>query len=253
MRASRFSLFLLIAIGLFSCKKKTEEFSSAPLSDYIPLQVGHSITYRLDSVVFKSFGTVTEVHSYQEKHVVDALLPDGLGRPSYRIFRYLRDTSGTSPWTPVGTYFITPLTNSTEVIENNLRFMKLTLPIAEEHSWKGNEFLPDDPYSPLYNFENDDEMSDWDYTYGNLDESVVLNGKTIDHVLTVNGVDQSDNVPIVNQTGYGSIDFMQDKYAKGIGLVYQRFIMWEYQPPNGINPVGAKTGFELTRSMIDHN
>jgi len=90
-------LFTLLTLVFFSCKKSTEDYPTAQLSEYQPLATGKYITYRLDSTVFKSFGTVPEVHSYQEKHVVDSLLPDALGRPSYRVFRFIRDTSGTGP------------------------------------------------------------------------------------------------------------------------------------------------------------
>jgi len=251
MRA--FLFFSFVCFFLISCKKKTEDFTSAAMSEYLPLQVGKSITYRLDSLVFKNFGTVEETHSYQEKHVVDALMPDGLGRPSYRVYRFTRDTAGLQPWVSAGSYFITQQDVTTEVIENNMRFVKLVYPIANGHTWKGNEFLADNPFKSLYSFENDDDIADWDYTYDNTDETIALNGQTIEHVLTVDGVDRSFNVPVTNTTGYGSIDFMQDKYAKGIGLVYQEFIMWDYQPPNGVNSSGFKTGFGVKRSMIAHN
>ena len=92
-----------------------------PLSDYLPLQVGKYITYELDSTIFTNFGTVVAVHSYQEKQVFDAQVPDNLGRPSYRILRFLRDVSGTQGWSPAGAYFITPTDKTVEVIDNNLR------------------------------------------------------------------------------------------------------------------------------------
>ena len=52
-----------------------------------------------------------------------------------------------------------------------------------------------------------------------------------------------------------SVEFFpkKDRYARGIGLVYQEFIMWEYQPPHENVPVGQTTGFGIRRSMIDHN
>jgi hypothetical protein len=96
-------------------------------------------------------------------------------------------------------------------------------------------------------------MSDWEYTYSSLGESIVLNGQPINDVLTVDGIDLSSNVPVTDLNSYGFIDYMQDKYAKGIGLIYQEFIMWDYQPPNGTVTTGYKTGFGIKRSMIDHN
>ena len=55
----RIGLLAIFSISFFSCSNKTEPFVSEPLSDYIPLQTGKYITYRLDSLVFTNFGTVT--------------------------------------------------------------------------------------------------------------------------------------------------------------------------------------------------
>ena len=103
-----------------SCEKKTEEFTTEAIAEYLPLTVGKYISYRLDSTVFTNFGRNEETHRYQVKHVVDAQVTDNLGRPSFRILRYLRDSSGTQPWVENGTYFITNLTDQAEVIEDNL-------------------------------------------------------------------------------------------------------------------------------------
>jgi hypothetical protein len=76
----RFLLLLLIFLGILfsitSCKKVTEEFQTDDVSEYIPLQVGKFITYRLDSLVFTNGGRSQETHSYQVKHVVDAEITD---------------------------------------------------------------------------------------------------------------------------------------------------------------------------------
>ena len=128
-----FSLLTLILIFLtISCSEKKEQFESEPLSDYTPnFTPGKYITYRVDSLVFPNFGRTTEVHKYQQKHVIDALITDNLGRPSYRVFRYIRDSVDASSWTasqawvPNGSYLITVLDNQVEVIEDNLRFIKL--------------------------------------------------------------------------------------------------------------------------------
>ena len=255
MRANRLYLFILL-VGtflLFSCKKETEEFQTDSLLDYTRLQTGKYITYRLDSTVFVNFGRDTEIHSYQEKHVVDQQITDNEGRTGYRVFRFLRDTAGLEPWAPTGTYVITPTSNTIEVIEDNLRFIKLVSPIQLDNTWKGHRFLPDEPYSSQYSFQNDFDMADWEYTYTGINETINLNGQTINDVLTVDGINVSSNVPVTDINSYGFIDYMKDMYAKGIGLVYQEFIMWDYQPPNGSVPTGYKTGFGVKRSMIDHN
>ena len=249
MRA--FHLLLLLSTAfLFSCEKETEEFQTEPLTVYISPQPGKYITYRIDSTLFTNFGATMEVHSYQEKHQVDALLTDNLGRPSYRIFRFIRDTSGTTAWKPSGTYFITVTDKNVEVVENNLRFLKLTIPIKETTTWHGNQFLPSDPYGAFYEFQNDNEMVDWEYFYSGIRESVTINGKTFPNTITVEQIDESDNIPVVGPW-YGFINYHVERFAEGLGMIQQEIKMWEYQPPGSPRP--GYRGFGVKRSIIDHN
>lgn len=260
MRSKRLNLITaaLASFIFFSCNKTTEPFTSAPLSDYLPLQAGKYITYRLDSTIFTNFGTQTVVHSYQEKDSIDAKITDALGRETYRVLRFLRDTAGNGPWAPAGSFAITPTDKTIEVIENNFRFIKLITPIKQDNTWKGNRYLPSEPFSSLYNFNNDFFMADWDYTYTSIDGSLTVKGQTYNDVLTVDGIDEvfnanAGNYTVISASTIAYVNRVQDNYAKGVGLIYQEFIMWEYQPPNGANQTGSKVGFGVKRSIIDHN
>jgi hypothetical protein len=267
------NLFTLIAatIFLFSCKKETEEYTDPgePLSDYLPLQVGKYITYRADSLVFPNAGRTIERHYYQEKHIIDAQVPDGLGRPSYRVFRYTRDSAGTQGWSPAGTYFITPIVDSNtrlftriEVIENNLRVIKLAKSIKQDQTWKGNQYLATDPYITLYgnNFQRDDDMNIWDYTVTETNGSMNIRGVNYNNVVTVQAINELDNVStnnpnqlVTDVNRLATADISIDKYAKGIGLIYQEYTLWEYQPPTSGNTTGYYNGFSVIRRIIDHN
>jgi hypothetical protein len=242
----------MIVSILFSCTKKTEIFQTDALSVYIPLQAGKYITYRVDSTVFTNFGRNEETHSYQVKHVIDAQIPDNLGRPSYRIFRYTRDAAGTQAWVPTGSYFITPLTDQVELIEDNLRFIKLRLPVLEGTSWKGNKFLSPDPYGSLYTFSNDDDMEDWDFYFDTFEPTFSYSGKNYTDVYSIEEASDSINVPITNPASYASMTRAVEKYSKNIGLVYRQYVLWEYQPNTG-GPGGYKVGFGIRMWMIDHN
>lgn len=245
-------LAVIITSTFFSCSKKTEEFTSEPLSDYLPLQTGKYITYRLDSLVFTNFGANTETHRYQVKHVVDQQLTDNLGRPSWRIYTYITDSTATQPWTSFGTYFITPLDQKIEVIADNLRMIKMHLPINEGFEWNGNAYLPDNPYGGVYDFSNDDDMENWNFTYNALEPSLTYRNKNYTDVYTIEEQDESENAPVTNIGSYGYKNRSVEKYSKGIGLVYRQFELWEYQPnTSGSNPY--KTGFGVTLWMIDHN
>jgi hypothetical protein len=249
---TRNSLLALLAVSFFSCDEK-EEFVTEKANDYMLLTPGKYITYRLDSLVFTEFGRVIETHRYQVKDQVDALITDNLGRPSYRIHRFIRDSVGLQSWQPSGTYMVTPLADQVEVIEDNFRFIKLHMPLKDAFSWKGCKYLPNEPYDPTYTFSNDISIQDWDFYYDGGASSFSYRGNNYSDVFSVEEVDESFNVPIVSPTSYASKSRAVEKYAKNIGLVYREYTLWDYQPNTGGSGGPYYTGFGITMWMIDHN
>jgi len=242
----------IVVSVFFSCNEK-EEFATDKISDYMPLAIGKYITYRLDSLVFTGFGRVIETHRYQIKDQIDAIINDNQGRPCYRVYRYLRDSLGTTSWQPAGTYLITPLSDQVELIEDNLRFIKLHMPIKDGFSWKGNKYLPTDPYGSKYNFSNDDNMGEWDFYYEKLSPSFSYRGNNYTNVYTIEEANENFNVPITSPTAYAARSRSVEKYSKTIGLIYQEYELWEYQPNTGGAGGPYYTGFGIRKWMIDHN
>jgi hypothetical protein len=203
---TRLSLLAITLFLLFSCTKKTEIFESEALSDYMPLSTGKYITYRVDSTVFSNYQRLAEVHSYQVKNVIESQITDNLGRLSYRVFRYrsnINDTINPQVWIPDGTSFITPLADQIEVVEDNLRFIKMHLPIKEGFQWKGNRFLGSAPYSSIYSFSNDIDMENWNYSYENTNDVFKYNQQTLPNVLNIVQIDERftlDTADVVGNT-----------------------------------------------------
>jgi len=249
-------LFTGIAISFvaLSCRKQTGTVETAPLDSYLPLQVGKYIRYRLDSTLFINFGQTDTVRSYDAKDVVDGQITDNEGRPVYRIVRYLRDLNSIveKDYSEDLTYWITPTKTSIELSENNLRFMKLKLPVTEGFNWHGNSFLPVTPYYEYFQFSNDEDIALWNYTYQDVNTSALINDNVYDSTVSVIQVADSSNVPIVFPDGLAYKNYWLEQYAKNVGLVYKEVWMWEYQPPNSGNP-GYTTGFGLRMSILDHN
>ena len=147
---------------------------------------------------------------------------------------------------------VTPLQNTVEVLDNNMRIIKLFAPLNQGDSAKLNRYLPSDTYYGQYSFSNDDNMADWDFFIESVGETLTLNGKKLENVITVKGIDESLNVPISDPRSYASKSYFVEKYAKGIGPVYQEFVLWEYQPNiSGGSPYTI--GFGVKRSLLDHN
>lgn len=236
-------LIIISAILFCSCAKQNQLISVEPLSDYFPLQVGKYITYNLDSTVYVNFGKKDTVKSYQVKDSIDAQITDNLSRPGFRILRYIRKDPSQN-WTPSNTFFAVSTGRTIEFIENNLRFIKLTQPIQQDYTWKGNSYLPSEPY-PSYGFANPGFMDDWDYTYKAVDSAAVVGNFNLSNTLTVFQTDQTFGSL---QVAYAERTYSIEKYAQSIGLVYKEFIHWEYQSNNS-----TFKGFGVKLTMIDHN
>ncbi len=232
-----FCFSVMASVIFFSaCKKSTEEFSTGALSDYYPLKVGKYITYSLDSIVYyTNFGTSAVTKSYQVKHLVDAQITDNLGRPAYRIVRFIRSYS-TGPWVADNVFMTVPTENSIEFIENNLRFLKLKSPIKQDYSWSGNSYINTSSQIPFLKF-----YEGWDYTYDSLNIPAKVGPITIDSTIKVSHIDE---LTAIDRT------FSEEKYAKGIGLVYRNFLYWNKGNANGSY---SDASYGVIMKMIDHN
>lgn len=238
------SFFLVLLFS--SCKKVDSNFTSESINDYFPLQIGKYITYNLDSTVFVNFGQDEVVNHYQAQDVVDAQITDNLGRPAYRIIRYLR-TDSTQPWTPNNVFEAVATTNTLEYVENNLRFLKLSLPIKNGFSWPGNSYI--DSYSTDLDVTY---LADWTYVYDSVDVPLTINSLNIDSTITVDERNEFlGQDPSIAGTQYAEKTYSIEKYGKGIGLIYRDFIHFEFQGDSSLSP--GYTGYGVRLSIIDHN
>jgi len=256
MKKHIFSICIIVALCVtaISCEKKTEAVPTGELNEYMPLQTGKFIRYRLDSTLYVNFGQTDTTISYEAKDQVEEEITDNLNRPGFRVIRYLRNIGSTSEadWSPTLSYSVIPTRESVEIIENNLRFLKLRIPVKEGYAWQGNTYLPATPFYSLYQFSNDEDMEVWNYTYQDVSQSVVIDNNVYDSTASVVQIADSSNVPIDFPDGLAYRNYWVEQYAKNVGLIYKEVAMWEYQPPNAGNP-GFKSGFGIRMTIIDHN
>jgi len=243
---------LFTPVWLSSCNKK-DDLTSDDVRDYMNLGIGKFILYRYDSLRFVNFFQQDTFVTYQAKEVVEDSITDNLGRAGWRVVRYIRDWGDTAElnWRPLLTYTVIPSDQNIEMTENNLRAIKLVRPIKDGFSWRGNGFYPERPYQSMYDFDNDQNIQTWDYTYHDAGATLTLNGKEYENTVAVTQIADSANVPIIsNVTGYKNL--WTEKYAKGIGLVYKEVAIWEYQASVNGNS-GSHSGFGITMSIMGHN
>lgn len=246
------ALFAFCSLLLIRCSKKNDVYVTAPITDYMNLGVGKFVTYRLDSFKYVNFGQTDTTVKYQAKDVIEAAITDNLGRPGWRVVRYLNDSAAQGAWVPNITYSITANASTLEVNENNFRFLKLKAPVKDDFSWKGNSYIntvapPDPLVEPDFSY-----LDDWDYTYQNVDQPFTVSAITVDSTVTVSQRDEILGIPD-NVDSYSERNFSVEVYGKNIGLIYKDFLHWVFQPRNSIYPNGYYDGYGITLRMIDHN
>ncbi len=240
---------------LVACKRTTETLETMSLSDLLPASKGKFITYRVDSLVFDNNTPVTK--RYQFKHSFDSLATDNLNRPMWIVNTFINDSLASGPWIQRGQYTITLLDKQAEVNENNLRVIKVKLPVKENFTWPGNIFLPDRPYN---SYGTNFSIDLWDFIYTSVSSSEKIGPFNLTDVTTIIQADESRGVPVVDRTKYASQERSIEKYAKGIGLVYREHYVWENQPnerSSGTPPVTTfdprYVGFGIRMWMVARN
>jgi hypothetical protein len=229
MRLLAISVMMLCLITV-ACNKK-ETLSFAALTEYYPLQVGKTFTYRLDSILPINFGTSLQTKHYLAKDSIESQFSDAQGRPSFRIWRFVRDTLATQPWRYTSTYVATIDNNQKwiEYVDNNLRFIALRQPITEGFSWKGNSFIDTRSGGSPVQF-----MDDWDYTYQDIDQSYTVRKGKFDSTISVLHVDEVTPPGPFNPCYYQQTNYSIEVYAKGVGLIYKEFLhkIWNLASSN---------------------
>jgi hypothetical protein len=243
-RFCRYTILFFLIIIVCSCNKNNPLVTDSP-ADYYPMHIGSYIIYRMDSLKFVNVGSQDSTISYHAKEVVDDTITDNLGRLSYRVIRYLSDTNEIAEWTPSIAYMVTPLPGSVEVVENNLRFIKMVTPVQDGITWLGNAYIDtksDDSPVPY--------MDGWNYTYSNTGMPFSVFAGTIPMSVIVN---EANAVTGLGDSSYTQTVFSEEVYGKNIGLIYKSFLYSVYQSPNVEYPSGATIGYGLTFNMVSHN
>jgi hypothetical protein len=234
----------LLIFFLFGCNKSNPLQTDSP-ADYYPMHVGNYIIYRMDSLKFVNVGSQEDTISYHAKEVVEDSITDNLGRLSYRVVRYLSDTTETAEWVPSIAFMVTPLKGSVEVVENNLRFIKMVTPVQDGVSWLGNVYIDTKSDNSLVPY-----MDGWNYNYSNTGQPFDVLAGTIPQAVIVN---EANDITGLGDGSYTQTVYSEEVYGKNIGLIYKRFLYSVYQSPNVEYPSGATIGYGLTFNMVSHN
>jgi hypothetical protein len=181
--------------GIISCKHET--VTPVDLSHgYYPTNIGHWVTYEVDSTYYNDFTDSTEIYHYYIKELNESSYLDNQNRPTIRLERY---KNSDSTWHICNVWVSNRTTTTAEKVEENIRYIKLIFPIVDGQEWNGNS----------YNTKGDQE-----YKYTNVFKPYTVNGITFDSTVTVIQAKDSGLLEIHNQ---------MEVYAKNVGLIYKRY------------------------------
>lgn len=242
-RKYTFFIPFIVLLAFACCKKQTNQnFVTDYKYNYYPIDSGHSIIYNVDSVTFYYDGinyNRDTVH-YQMMAVFGDTIHDLLDSVNFLVRYYTRPDSNSDWGSPYISYDLLTKTNI-QVIENDIRFIKLVFPPQAGETWNGNLFVPTTgAYTDFLNWTG--------YTYENTDTSLLLNGLNYNNALVVSE-DNSINV-LTKQV-------RTEVYAPNVGLIYEEWESLNKQNGNGGNiqlgwDTGAAQGFSIHMWAIAH-
>ncbi|NNV57891.1 hypothetical protein [Limnovirga soli] len=221
-----FTTGLMVLMG---CAKQSATVQFPALSDYLPLQTGRVLVYRLDSSLIPLDGSDLVVKSYHAKDSIADTITDGMGRLTYRMYRFVTDTLETQPWQNIGTFLITANAQTVELLDDkNRRFVILTQPLRDGFTWPGNAYIDTKSATSPFQF-----MDGWRYQYTQFNQPITLDDALLDSTITVLQRDEISPPGPFEPQNYQQRNYAVEIYAKGIGLVYKEFLhsTWQPTPP----------------------
>jgi hypothetical protein len=204
---------------------------------YFPADSGHYVIYDVDSITYRFTDPLyfRDSVKYQLKIEIGDTLLDNEGRLNKKVLLHRRANPSDS-WQINRVWYLYPSSTNIQVIEDDIRFVKLVFPPGNNVAWDGNVYAPKTgPY---------DFLRDWDYHYTEVDAPYTINGFQFDSSLTVSAVDEEN---VIEKT------LMKEVYAKNVGLVYKE---WDYLQKQKVNVTWdslAESGFRVRYRLIDHN
>ena len=256
-----FSILLLSVTVIFffsSCEEEIEEAVDLSASlgyDYLPLEIGRYVEYKLDSTIYLQIGsdldeTVTTT-TYVKEVVLDVLSVNG-DETTYRFERYEKSLPEDSyVLSDIWTYVDTK--ESLDRVENNLKLKNLTFPISTKQVWDPAVYLNTGDklkYSNRYG-EVMQTFKDWNAVYTDLHKPMTINSMSFDSTITVVHADATNLI---------ERRYAKEVYAKGVGLIKKEMIILDDQCDQ--QPINcqfipwenkADRGFMLTMEVVGHN
>ncbi|MCX6351297.1 MAG: hypothetical protein NTX03_05490 [Bacteroidetes bacterium] len=195
-----FVFFIAIVAVMFACNKTEDPPTPNMNYDYYPIRLGEERIYQVDSINYNYSTNRFDSLTYEIREVTDSPFTELNGDKAFKVVRYYR-RKPSDPWEYLRTNTTKRLKFRAEKMEENTRYIKLIFPIRKAtKSWNGNLFNDTDRYG-IYN-----------YYYQEIGVPANILGKQYDSTCLVHIIDYADGI---------SKHIEEERYAKGVGLIYK--------------------------------
>lgn len=193
------SISILALFLVLGCKRDQPQ----PIDlgyDYLPMTIGASIRYAVDSTVYNDFTQSDTTYSFTIIETVVDTFSDADGRLNYRIERSKRfaDTGSYVLQKSMAVYFEPTRAGR---LEDNAHTVILAFPPDAGNSWNGNAY-------------NDRGKENFEIISAH--KSATVNGTTFDSVLTVEQYKDTTN--------FIEKRYRQERFAKNLGIISIEYI-----------------------------
>jgi len=211
---------LLIVAG---CKQDKDNTKLSPyLYDYIPTDIGHSVTYDVDSISYSYDASapgsqqVYDTVYYQLKEVLlDTLTPCQSGVTCYHMAEYKRyDTTQPFNTFAYQAWYFYVKASVYVADQNDLPFEKFTFPPIQGSTWLGNSLLPAND-TIMDTYQTYAQPYPWTYTFTSVNVPNAINGHFFDSTSVVTDINSQN---AINST------VAIETYARHVGLISRQ---WE--------------------------
>jgi len=191
-------IVIVVCLIFSSCKKDQSETAPDMGLNYFPFNVGHWISYQVDSIYYDDFTSSSDTFHYQEKEVYESIFTDISGHPTMRIERYRKDNDSIG-WYIKDIWYANKDNFKSEKVEENVRFVKLIFAVEKGKKWNGNAY---------------NTLGEQTYKYLEIDKPNTFNGLSFDSTLTILQADEQ----IMTSTQY-----QKEVFARNVGLIYKKY------------------------------
>lgn len=222
-----YSILLLIC----SCKKPVSTSNIERDKDYFPLEIGNWIEYDVDSIVLNDFFSPAKIDTFQSimRLMVTDTFRDNTGDLTYEMTYYWKQDD-TLDWKTNLVWSISDEGQNIQSFEQNLRVIKLVYPITSTVEWYGDAFFSPTDETAFYGSDT--------FKYGNIHEADIINDIQFDSTVSV----EANRENLIERFTY------HETYAKGIGMIYKKYVHLEKQNIGG----DWENGFDIEFKVRDY-